>query len=334
MGKRNAMIFCAVLCLGCSMFSGCLLDGKKNELKIASWNVQTFFDANAEGTEYSEFLKSKTWGAESYRCRLERLCSVIRKINADIFVMEEIENAAVLQDIGNFLSGEWNSGNVYRYACFAKSDGGSIGCGVISKVPLEWMRLHSIDVRTEQEKMPRTRPVAEIEVNTSAGPLRIFVNHWKSKSGGAEKTEKWRNREEGVLAFFMNCALNEGAAVFAIGDFNRDIHDFCRAEGGSFLLRFWHGRLLDGEGVLAACPWFDAAGNLVYPGSYYFKDEWSRIDCIFYAGKIQMQSFFPAVDGSWCSSDFIPQKYSLWNGSGYSDHLPIVCRVRILDDAE
>ena len=130
--------------------------------------------------------------------------------------------------------------------------------------------------------------------------MSIFVNHWKSKSGGEEKTEKWRNREECVLSFFMSHALNEGKAVFAVGDFNRDINDFCVKKNGNVLLRAWHGKLLGDEGLLVKSTWFDENENLIEPGSYYFREEWSRIDNIFYSGKIEVEDFFPGTEGFWC----------------------------------
>ena len=105
-----------------------LCEVNRDKVKIANWNVQTFFDANNDGTEYSEFAKSKTWGEEMYKERLKRLCSVIKKLDADIFIMEELENSNVLFDISNFLAGEWNPRKIYRYACFSKNEGGAIGC--------------------------------------------------------------------------------------------------------------------------------------------------------------------------------------------------------------
>ena len=45
-----------------------------NKLKIVNWNVQTFFDYQTDGSEYSEFVTSATWGKEMYVVRLERLC--------------------------------------------------------------------------------------------------------------------------------------------------------------------------------------------------------------------------------------------------------------------
>lgn len=90
----------------------------------------------------------------------------------------------------------------------------------------------------------------------------------------------------------MSHALNEGKAVFAVGDFNRDINDFCVKENGNVLLRAWHGKLLGDEGLLVKSTWFDENENLIEPGSYYFREEWSRIDNIFYSGKIEVEDFF------------------------------------------
>ena len=83
--------------------------GKNGRLKVVNWNVQTFFDAITTGSEYTEFVKSSRWGKEAYMERLTRLASVIRTLDADIFVMEEIENEGVVHDICNFLAGEWES---------------------------------------------------------------------------------------------------------------------------------------------------------------------------------------------------------------------------------
>ena len=137
---------------------------REEKLKVANWNVQTFFDAVTTGDEYTEFVKSGRWGKEAYIERLKRLCSVIKAIDADVFVMEEIENEAVVHDISNFLAGEWNGQKVYRNAVFAKDEGSSIGCAVLSRVQLDDMKVHSLDIRTEESDMPRLRPIMEVEV--------------------------------------------------------------------------------------------------------------------------------------------------------------------------
>src|SRR5574344_287835 len=81
------------------------VSGSSCRLKILAWNADTFFDGENDGNEYSEFLKSKKWGREAYAVRLERLCSVIRSIDADVVVIEELEKEGQLVDISNSLCG-------------------------------------------------------------------------------------------------------------------------------------------------------------------------------------------------------------------------------------
>ena len=45
------------------IFSGCFSARiPANSFSIVNWNVQTFFDGNCDGTEYSNFTKSQIWG--------------------------------------------------------------------------------------------------------------------------------------------------------------------------------------------------------------------------------------------------------------------------------
>ncbi len=298
------------------------------ELRVVNWNVQTFFDAINNGLEYGEFLSSKNWGEKSYIERLERLKSSIKIFDADILVMEEIENEGVLHDISNFLAGEWNQNKVYRYACFAKDEGSSIGCGILSRYPLERLTLHSVDVHGETS-VPKMRPIMQLAVLKGGKKLILFVNHWKSMSGGEMETNVWRLRQESVLSRRVSIEKNKGNAILMCGDFNRDICDFSEGtERGMVLLR----RLPSDDctdGIEVRSPWFDAKRNLINPGSYYFDGEWSRIDNFFVAGGADILDFGPLTDGPWCDEESsIPIRYQIWNGNGYSDHLPVFCRVR------
>jgi hypothetical protein len=296
-------------------------------LKITSWNVQTFFDEKNVGTEYSEFVKSRNWGEKMYRDRLIKLSECIKKIDGDVLILEEIENEKVLRDILNFLGADWNPRKNYRFFCFAKSKNASIGVGIISRIKIDCVKIHGMDVRTAGNSPRSLRPIVEATVWRNGRRLKIFANHWKSKSGGAELTEKWRNMEESILAEKISLSLNEKIPVVAAGDFNRDILDFFDACSGKVFLRRMKCGKFSGEGIFVKSPWFSGE-NLVQPGSYFFRGEWSRIDNFFFAGDVEVKNFFAETDGPWCAEEnFVPKKYSLWNGNGYSDHLPISCRV-------
>lgn len=298
---------------------------RQQSLRLVSWNTETFFDAVKDGTEYSEFISSKSdWSRDAYVARLDRLCEVIKTLDADVYVFEEIENEGIMYDVSNRLAGNaWNSRRNWNYACFAKTPGDAIGCAVLSRFPLGAMTVHALDMRTDS-KQPQMRPVMEVSVFAGDKPLVLFVNHWKSKSGGEDETEVWRNRQESVLAGLL--AGMNGSAVVACGDFNRDIDDFGRgSESGTVVLR----HVLTGQPaeITVASPWLLGDGTYVEPGSYYYKDRWERIDHFFTAGTASASDFSPAADGPWAGSDGIPRGYKVFTGTGWSDHLPVAATI-------
>lgn len=290
---------------------------------VAAWNVQTFFDANTVGTEYRDFIKSKQWNEQAYETRVGRLCEVMRQLDADIFVFEEIENADVLIDITNRLAGaSWNQRRSWKYMVFAKNEGSSIGCAVLSRFPLKQPTVHAVDIRTEQISQPDMRPILRVTADADGRELVLLVNHWKSKAGGAEKSEVWRNWQEKLLASLMRGEVAAGNAVLAAGDFNRDILEFERREHDASGLT---DVLLAGD-VPAVSPWF-CGGALLEPGSYYYNGGWERIDHFFASENITFLEFRAAV-GNWCEDSGAPKRYKIYNGQGYSDHLPLFCRIR------
>lgn len=332
----------AFLCLALFFLGSCSLSGSvpaensavSQQLTVVSWNVQTFFDAQTDGIEYSEFIRSKVWSQNSYIKRVERLCATIKTLDADVFVMEEVENSGVLYDISNFLAGEWNSRKIYSYGCFAKDEGSGIGCAVLSRWPLEDLTVHGFCVRGNggaELSVPGTRPLMQVTVRKNDRPLVLLISHWKSMSGGEEETEPWRMRQEDVLSRRAEMLVADGRPFLCAGDFNRSVENFSVGakddEGAQvFLRQIQNGR--EGRSVLVHSPWYRASGSLIKPGSYYYKGEWSRIDNMFLGGGAISLGFMPCTNGPWCDEETsVPVRYIINTGTGYSDHLPIKIEV-------
>lgn len=331
--------FYILMAFAMSVFAGCSMQNSggtsvknKNPSRInfVCWNTQTFFDAETEGTEYSDFKNSSKWGRDKYLMRLSRLCQVMTTLNPDIMVLEEIENAAVVQDIANQLAGNaWSKKNNWNYATFAKNDGAAIGCAVFSKYPLENLRVHNLDVRTQEDEQPQSRPLMQVDVDVDDKILTIFVNHWKSKSGGERETEIWRDWQELVCEREIEKSINEkGNSCFVCcGDFNRDAKDFVcnfisgdQGEVGNTIFRGAEGE------VRLYSPWFNSAGTYSREiGSYYYQGEWERIDNIFAGAQVSIAGFMPKTEGEWAEEKGIPNNFKIFSGEGYSDHLPLMC---------
>ena len=328
------------------------------KLKIVAWNAETFFDAQTDGLEYSEFKKSSAgWGREAYIQRLDRLCEVIKALDADIVALEEIENAGIIYDISNRLAGNaWQKNKIYDYACFAREKGSSIGCAVLSRHLISGVKVHSLKIKTEKDKQPAMRPVMEVEIFAGGRTLSLFVNHWKSMSGGEDETEIWRKWEESVLAHCF-AKLDENASGLACGDFNRNIEKFSICSGLSeyvplnskisgdvvvnqnsagnkvnVLLNYVFPKsendcTPDSGAVGVYSPWILENGSVIPTGSYYYNESWNYLDHFFSYGCAKIISFNTEKNGSWADENGIPQGYKIYTGGGYSDHLPVSCIV-------
>ncbi|MBR2362371.1 MAG: endonuclease/exonuclease/phosphatase family protein [Spirochaetaceae bacterium] len=322
------------LLLSCSHQQDEVVSGKGagKQLHVVSWNVQTFFDAQTSGLEYSEFRGSKSrWSRELYEARLERLAEAIELLDADILVLQEIENMAVMYDISNRLAGRLRGNDAYGWMSFHVEEGSAIGCGVFSRLPLGRKLVHQVDCRIRGEQ-PQLRPLLEVEVllgegsgsDEAAAALTLFVCHWKSKSGGAEEAAFWQLQQEALLELQLQRVLTSPTGTgraLVCGDFNRELSEFSSVSSG--------GRQVFLGAVAAENGWLHP--NTTSSGSYWYQDDWERIDHVFVAGRIQLLGFEAVDSGPWVQvnelGQKIPHRYAMWRDEGYSDHLPVACRV-------
>ena len=316
------------------------------QISVANWNLQTFFDGKKDGCEYKEYQKAADWNTETYKVRLERLCDFITQTDADFFVFEEIENEAIIYDISNQLAGNghnWNQKKFWNYSVFAKEAETAIGIGILSRYPLSNVKTHAMDIRIHNSSQPVTRYILEAEASIEKNRLIILANHWKSKSGGQAETEIWRDWQESLLGKRLSELINENTDIPAIiicGDFNRDAADFvCNLKNqkswqndtGNTILRFADSGYTDY--VSATSLWFTESGDFSSSkGSYFYDDEWERIDNIMLAGAVRKISFAPSAVEPWASAQGYPVSYKIYSGQGWSDHLPVCAQIEIYSD--
>ena len=325
MGVGRLILFVSVslMVCACDFHDSSKENTKLHSVKILNWNLQTFFDAQFDGNEYNEYRSSKNgWCLERYEARLERLASVLKTLDADVIIMEEIEKEEQLKDITNRLCGTFDFKKLYSYQVFAKHGSDSIGCGVLSRFPMGEIMVHEIDNRVEKNQPPM-RPIIQFSLYVKDSSLTIFVNHWKSKSGGAEKSEIWRGLQEKQLADLMKKASRHDNPVLACGDFNKDIREFKKNAVGENEYVILRGK----ENLRVYSPWLSEDEKILDTGSYWYQNQWERIDHFFSCGAIRLYDFKAESQGEWAYEDGHPRRYQVWSGKGYSDHLPVSCTV-------
>ncbi len=319
-------VLCAVCALSVAGCSGGGLPGDVDRpggdrITVMTYNTQTFFDAIEDGSEFSEFRGSKSlWSAEKYEARLDRLRDVIVLCGGeagleadrgpDVVVLEEIENERVLRDLCNRLPRR----GLYANAVFVPPDEGSaFGSALLSRYPVESLSVHSVSGSDAV-----LRPLLEVRLKTGSGSLVVFAVHWKSKAG-SDDTGALRRLQEALLR--DRIALLEAAEpvtpYIACGDFNQRLDEFTLMDG---IPNCW-------DGWLERC----ASGVEDGPaGSYNYQANWEPIDHFFCSPALadgtgtEVTDFAVVSREPLLNAEAIPYRYELFNGQGYSDHLPLV----------
>lgn len=317
------------------------------EVKIASYNVENLFDMNNDGNEYDQYIPNTSWGwnEEMHRIKLINTAQVVKDVGADIIGLQEIESQTALKELKAQLS---RNGLYYPYYAFAKKRNSAVAVGILSKYPIKSALSHSVS----QSRAYRDILEAKIDINGKI--LRIFVNHWKAKSG----PESMRIESAKVLKY-LTSNLNEPFVI--MGDLNSDYEEyktFVRSRkhndtggrtGINHILKtidedelpITYAKLKECDDCLYNL-WYDIESSQRW--SHEFRGEHEALDNMIISNTLIDGKGIEYVKGSFRRFDaqylFYKDKPYRWQqsrkkpkhhlGEGYSDHLPIVATFKVL----
>lgn len=200
---------------------------QEDSVTIAFYNVENLFDniddKNNKGDD--EYLPSsnKKWDEERYQTKLDNIHQVLKDIgNGDIpalIGLAEVENETVVNDLIK------KTPIADSYATVHKDSPDHRGIDVAL--------LYNPDLftPTQEENLPvrfkfdpklTTRDVLYVKGKLQGEDIHIFVNHWSSRRGGADKTEAKRIACASVVKRKLNQIFkaDQDAKVVIMGDFN------------------------------------------------------------------------------------------------------------------
>lgn len=318
------------------------------EVKIASYNVENLFDMNTDGSEYDEYIPNgdSGWTNEMYHTKLRNTAKVIKGINADIIGLQEIESENALKDLKKELKFQ---GLYYRYYLFSRNKKSTVNTAILSRYPIQSGLKHPIDYTGNY------RDILEAKIDINGKPLRVFVNHWKSKSG----PESERILSAKRLTFRLS-KLSPDEPFVLIGDFNshfeeyktflksRKLNDTEGVTGINHILRtidedenpITYASLKTNNGTLYNL-WYDLSSEKRWSHQYRGKGE--GLDNIIISPALADGKGIEYVQGSFNRYDpdflFYKGKVYRWQqsrgkpkyhiGEGYSDHLAIFATFRL-----
>lgn len=352
------VMFAIASLVGCAR---CSLPGAaraaSGPITIVSYNTHNLFDDVESGDEYPEFrMDSGNWSAVRYRARLDGLRDAVASLVPDfpdILCLQELESAKVLADLA---AGPLAGAGYRQYAAGAPG-GGLIRCGVLSRLPISYVRAHAVK---DDPVYGPFRDMLEIGVApggaTGSGSMPgadfvLFVCHWKSRREGAEETEGARRAQAGLLAARVAglLAADPRARVVACGDFNESPDEWERV-GRRYRTGFMPvtAPVPAAPGLLSGLPVArspaearsgavpgERAGPVMYSPwaarggfSYRFQGEGEQLDGFLLSPALcdgldmDFRDFGVADAPFLFDADGSPKGWE--DGRGYSDHLPVL----------
>jgi endonuclease/exonuclease/phosphatase family metal-dependent hydrolase len=348
--KQKSIIFYLVIIILFFHTGGC---GNSNTITILSYNVENLFDDIDDGTEYKEYDPGgSAWSRELMQIKLENIAKVIRESvpgGPDIVCLQEIENQYVLDILNTGYLGGLN----YKYASVASHGRTVTNVAFLSRLPVVRTHIHALP----DWKGEVLRSILELEVVYKGALLYIFNNHWKSKSGGAKKTEQARLLAAELLISRVKTILDQNpqADIVILGDLNECHDEYYKINAGyqtallpeqAVLTGNYHQRSL----FLADDPENTGIknGRLIFyetwysmgqeqRGSYVYRRKWQTLDHILLSwglfdadGFSYTQKCFSVVRMSFlCDPETgYPLRWKVKSThKGFSDHLPLVLKL-------
>lgn len=326
-------------------------------VSIMSYNVQNLFDTqHDEGKEDYTYLPLKVkeasseiqayckslakeswqksclftdWNEDVLKQKILNLSKVIKKHKcgkgADVLVLQEVENKRVLEqlvDIGL-------KGKGYKYISLIEGpDSRGIDVGVISKYPIVKEELHTVDLEGIAKS---TRGILQVDIKVNNKIITIFGNHWPSQHNPAMA------RFEAAKTLKAAASKVKSNIVIATGDFNTLENELPNGIKEVIMPDFY-----DAE-IEALKRW-----KRLFAGTHWFAGHWSSLDKMFVLKnidnvKVKFRSFkiqakrFQLGPKKWTDRDTgtvthytgVPQSFSDRSKVGYSDHLPILIKIKL-----
>jgi len=319
----------------------------RNSLKIVFYNCENLFDTidDKKNKGDNEFLPENKlgWDSERYYTKIKNISHVIYSIDSvnlpALVGLGEVENKNVLNDI---VKSAYLKKADYKIVHYESSDDRGIDVALLynpSFIKVIYSR--KVNVFDEGKKL---REILYAQVLAfKSDTLNVFVNHWKSRSGGTDETEFKRILYASALRKVVDSLFSKDASpkIIIMGDFNDEPNNKSVSEA----LKAYPPDKFIGEKTLY---------NLFYPaflnnqGSHYYSgSEWSMLDQIIVSGDL-LFSDKKTLHFKNGSAEIFKRNWMLYRNKkgemlpsrtyknseyfgGCSDHLPVIIRLKYAD---
>jgi endonuclease/exonuclease/phosphatase family metal-dependent hydrolase len=190
--------------------------GPPEPLAVLNWNTRNFFNDKDDTAGTAETVLS----AAQYRQKREAVAAVLKELDPDTAVLQEVEHLSVLEDLNrNELAGAYP-----HLALVEGNDPRGIDVGVLSKIPFENVVSHVDDrftkVGTQGPVYVFVRDCLEIHLRRGGRHVVLLAIHFRSKSPPDDADKRLAEAQRSRAIADAIAADDPTAAIAVLGDFN------------------------------------------------------------------------------------------------------------------
>ncbi|GEJ56247.1 endonuclease/exonuclease/phosphatase family protein [Anaeromyxobacter diazotrophicus] len=182
-------------------------------VRLVTWNVHDLFDEADRTAPPGE--ADAVLGPAEVEAKLERVGAVLRRLDADAVVLQEVENLALLERLARGPL----AGRGYRAALAEGHDPRGIDVGVLTRLPLLEYRSH-LDERDPDGGFLWARDLAEVRLGGAAQALVLVGAHLVSRLDPASGARRARQAARAREVLLAAAERDPGALAVLLGDLN------------------------------------------------------------------------------------------------------------------
>lgn len=192
--------------------------GPPQPVKVMTWNVHNFYNDVRDSFEVAAADEIVLTPGE-YQAKLAAVAKVVSSVQPDVLVMQEVENQAVIDDLGNLLGGYPN-----RHITQGNDPRG-IDIAVLSQLPLQIGPSHKNEFFKASSDPTKTfvfaRDVLEAHFNINQRHFVLLGIHYKAQDGDQTSDLKRVAEAEQTRQILTGIHFNDSqSAIVVLGDFN------------------------------------------------------------------------------------------------------------------
>jgi len=294
---------------------------KVKTFAVLSYNVENLFDTvDTPGFKDEDFTPGgiKNWTWDRYKSKLDALGKVISSLPGKempaIVGLAEVENRTVLEGL---VSIRGLRRSKYEIIHEEGVDPRGIECAMLYRPDLfKYLSHEYIPVEDPSNPDYQYRGILHVKgIAPDGSTLHIFMNHWKSRGGGA-KTEKQRMFTAISLRKQLDLLLSResGFKVIMMGDFNDEPTNQSISNGLSASGKRKNIHMGDHFNL------FYDLHNLENQGTYNYKGQWNMLDQIIISHNLLNQK--RGLSTTFEGGAILKEEWMLYQSEKYGDMLP------------